>query len=125
MAESVEDAFRYGKLVIATTTYNADIFPFMKHFILDLTERGYQNRTIGIIENGSWAPTAAKGMAALFEGCKELFSIGDIGGKGIGIKGLSASALKSIVIPFPPLAEQHRIVEKLELLLGKIDKLKK
>jgi flavorubredoxin len=53
MAESVEDAFRYGKLVIATTTYNADIFPFMKHFILDLTERNYQNKTIGIIENGS------------------------------------------------------------------------
>ena len=72
MAESVEDAFRYGKLVIATTTYNADIFPFMKHFILDLTERGYQNRTIGIIENGSWAPTAAKVVKNMFEKSKNI-----------------------------------------------------
>lgn len=72
MAESVEDAFRYGKLVIATTTYNADIFPFMKHFILDLTERGYQNRTIGIIENGSWAPTAAKVVRTMFEKSKNI-----------------------------------------------------
>jgi flavorubredoxin len=72
MAESVEDAFRYGKLVIATTTYNADIFPFMKHFILDLTERGYQNRTIGIIENGSWAPTAAKVIKGMFEKSKNI-----------------------------------------------------
>lgn len=72
MAESVEDAFRYGKLVIATTTYNADIFPFMKHFILDLTERNYQNRTIGIIENGSWAPTAAKVVKKMFESSKDI-----------------------------------------------------
>ncbi|WP_295079198.1 FprA family A-type flavoprotein [Ruminococcus sp.] len=72
MAESVEDAFRYGKLVIATTTYNADIFPFMKHFILDLTERNYQNRTIGIIENGSWAPVAAKTIKAMFEKSKNI-----------------------------------------------------
>lgn len=72
MAESVEDAFRYGKLVIATTTYNADVFPFMKHFILDLTERGYQNRTIGIIENGSWAPTAAKVVKTMFEKSKNI-----------------------------------------------------
>ncbi len=72
MAESVEDAFRYGKLVIATTTYNADIFPFMKHFIIDLTERGYQNRTIGIIENGSWAPTAAKVVKTMFEKSKNI-----------------------------------------------------
>ena len=72
MAESVEDAFRYGKLVIATTTYNADIFPFMKHFILDLTERNYQNRTIGIIENGSWAPVAAKTIKTMFEKSKNI-----------------------------------------------------
>ena len=72
MAESVEDAFRYGKLVLATTTYNADIFPFMKHFILDLTERNYQNRTIGIIENGSWAPVAAKTVKAMFEKSKNI-----------------------------------------------------
>ncbi|MBR1592146.1 MAG: FprA family A-type flavoprotein [Ruminococcus sp.] len=72
MAESVEDAFRYGKLVLATTTYNADIFPFMKHFILDLTERNYQNRTIGLIENGSWAATAAKVMKSMFEKSKNI-----------------------------------------------------
>lgn len=72
MAESVEDAFRYGKLVLATTTYNGDIFPFMKTFIEHLTERGYRNRTIGLIENGSWAPTAAKTMLKMFEGSKNL-----------------------------------------------------
>ncbi len=72
MAEAVEDAFRYGKLVLATTTYNGDIFPFMKHFIDDLTERGYQNRTIGLIENGTWAPMAAKIMKGMFEKSKNL-----------------------------------------------------
>ena len=72
MAEAVEDAFRYGKLVLATTTYNAEIFPFMKHFIDDLVERGYQNRTIGFIENGSWAPMAAKVMKSLFEKSKNI-----------------------------------------------------
>ncbi|MBQ9899148.1 MAG: FprA family A-type flavoprotein [Ruminococcus sp.] len=72
MAEAVEDAFRYGKLVLATTTYNADIFPFMKHFIGDLTERNYQNRTIGIIENGSWAPMAAKVIKGMFEKSKNI-----------------------------------------------------
>ncbi len=72
MAEAVEDVFRYGKLVLATTTYNGDIFPFMKTFIEHLTERGYRNRTIGLIENGSWAPTAAKTMLKMFEGSKNL-----------------------------------------------------
>lgn len=72
MAEAVEDAFRYGKLVLATTTYNGDIFPFMKTFIEHLTERGYRNRTIGLIENGSWAPTATKTMLKMFEGSKNL-----------------------------------------------------
>ena len=67
MAEAVEDAFRYGKLVLATTTYNAHIFPFMKQFIDHLTERNYQNRTLGFIENGTWAPAAAKIMKAMFE----------------------------------------------------------
>ena len=67
MAEAVEDAFRYGKLVLATTTYNADIFPFMRQFIDHLTERNYQNRTLGFIENGTWAPAAAKIMKAMFE----------------------------------------------------------
>ena len=72
MAEAVEDAFRYGKIVLATTTYNNDIFPFMREFISDLVERNYQNRTIGLIENGSWAPTAAKVMKKMFEGSKNI-----------------------------------------------------
>ena len=72
MAEAVEDAFRYGKLVIASTTYNADVFPFMRTFLEHLVERGYKKRTIGIIENGSWAPMAAKTIKAILEPCKEL-----------------------------------------------------
>ena len=72
MAEAVEDAFRYGKLVLATTTYNGDIFPFMKTFIHHLTERNYQNRTVAMIENGSWAPTAAKVMKSMLEGSKNI-----------------------------------------------------
>lgn len=72
MAEAVEDAFRYGKLVLATTTYNAEIFPFMREFINHLTERGYKNRTVGLIENGSWAPTAAKVMMKMLEGSKDI-----------------------------------------------------
>lgn len=72
MAEAVEDAFRYDTLVLATTTYNAEIFPFMNHFIDHLTERGFQNRTVAFIENGSWAPTAAKIMKAKFEKSKKL-----------------------------------------------------
>ena len=72
MAKAMEDAFRYGKLVLATTTYNADIFPFMKEFIHHLTERNYRNRTIGLVENGTWAPLAAKVMTKMFEGCKNL-----------------------------------------------------
>lgn len=72
MAEAVEDAFRYGKIVLATTTYNADIFPFMKHFVQHLTERNYQNRTIGIIENGTWAPVAAKVIKNMFANSKNI-----------------------------------------------------
>lgn len=72
MAEAVEDAFRYGKLILATTTYNGDIFPFMKEFINHLTERSYQNRKIGFVENGSWAPMAAKIMKAVFEKSKNI-----------------------------------------------------
>lgn len=72
MAEAVEDAFRYGKLVLATTTYNADIFPFMKEFIHHLTERNFRNRTIGLIENGTWAPMANKVMRSMLEECKNL-----------------------------------------------------
>ena len=72
MAEAVEDAFRYSKLVLATTTYNGDIFPFMKEYIHHLTERSYQNRTVAFIENGSWAPVAAKIMTKMLEGSKNL-----------------------------------------------------
>ena len=72
MAEAVEDAFRYEALVLATTTYNADIFPFMRDFICHLTERGYKNRTIGLIENGSWAPLAAKTMRNMLDGCSNI-----------------------------------------------------
>ncbi len=72
MAEAVEDAFRYGRIVLATTTYNADIFPFMKEFIHHLTERNFQNRTVALIENGSWAPLAAKTMKSMLEGCRNL-----------------------------------------------------
>lgn len=72
MAQAVADAFRYSKLVLATTTYNADIFPFMKEFIQHLTERSFQNRTVAFVENGTWAPTAAKCMAKMLEGSKNL-----------------------------------------------------
>lgn len=70
MAEAVEDAFRYGKIVLATTTYNLEMFPFMRTFIDSLTERDFQNRRIGLIENGTWAPTAAKKMREALSGCK-------------------------------------------------------
>ena len=72
MFEAVEDAFRYGRLVLATTTYNADIFPFMRTFIEHLTERGYQKRTIAFMENGSWAPQAAKVMKGMFEKSRDI-----------------------------------------------------
>ncbi len=72
MAEAVEDAFRYNKIVLATTTYNADIFPFMREFINHLTERNFQNKTVGIIENGSWAPLAGKVMKGMLENSKNL-----------------------------------------------------
>ena len=72
MAEAVEDAFRYSKLVLATTTYNGDIFPFMKEFINHLTERGYSNRTVAFMENGSWAPMAAKVMGRMLAESKNL-----------------------------------------------------
>ena len=72
MAEAVEDAFRYSKLVLATTTYNAEIFPFMREFIHHLTERSYQNRTVAFIENGTWAPTAKRVMENMLAGSKQL-----------------------------------------------------
>ena len=72
MAECVEDAFRYGKLVLATTTYNTGVFPYMREFINSLTERNYQNRTIALMENGTWAPTAAKTMKTMLENSKDI-----------------------------------------------------
>ena len=72
MAEAVEDAFRYGKIILATTTYNGDIFPFMRNFIHDLTERGYRNRKIGIVENGTWAPVVKNKITKMFENSKDL-----------------------------------------------------
>ncbi len=72
MAEAVEDAFRYDRLVLATTTYNGDVFPPMREFIHELTERSYQGRKVGIIENGSWAPTAAKRVRAMLEGGRDI-----------------------------------------------------
>ena len=78
MAEAVEDTFRYGKLVLATTTYNGDIFPFMRTFIDHLTERNFQNRKIALVENGSWAPVAAKVMAKALEGSKNIELAGTV-----------------------------------------------
>ena len=72
MAEAVEDAFRYGTLVCMSTTYNNDMFPFMKTFIDHLADHAYQNRTVALVENGSWAPNAAKAMRAKFEACKDI-----------------------------------------------------
>ena len=72
MAEAVEDAFRYSKIVLATTTYNGEIFPFMREFIHHLTERNFSNRTVALVENGTWAPVAAKVMTGMLSGCKNL-----------------------------------------------------
>ena len=82
MAEAVEDAFRYGKLILATTTYNGEIFPFMNTFIRELTERNYQKRKIAFIENGSWAPMAAKYMTKLFIESKDIEIAGTVTIKG-------------------------------------------
>ena len=72
MAEAVEDAFRYGKLVLASTTYNTEVFPFMRDFLAEITERGYMNRKVAFIENGTWAPMAAKVMKAAFDKCENI-----------------------------------------------------
>ena len=72
MAECVEDAFRYDRIVLATTTYNGDMFPFMKDFISRLTEHGFRSRKVGFMENGTWAPTAAKAMKAMLEKCSDI-----------------------------------------------------
>ena len=96
MAEAVEDAFRYGKLVLATTTYNADIFPFTKQFIENLTERNYQNRTIGLIENGAWAPTAAKVMKGMFEKSKNITWLDTTATIKAGVKAENIAQLESM-----------------------------
>lgn len=96
MAEAVEDAFRYGKLVLATTTYNADIFPFMKQFIENLTERNYQNRTIGLIENGAWTPTAAKVMKGMFEKSKNITWLDTTATIKAGVKAENIAQLESM-----------------------------
>ena len=72
MAEAVEDAFRYGTLVLVSTTYNADMFPFMKEFIDHLADHAFQNRRVAFMENGTWAPNAAKAMRAKMEACKDI-----------------------------------------------------
>lgn len=91
MAEAVEDAFRYSKLVLATPTYNADVFPFMRNFIDHLTERNYQNRTVGFIENGSWAPTAAKVMKKMLEASKNLTQLEPV----VTVKGAPDAAVQA------------------------------
>lgn len=96
MAEAVEDAFRYGTLVLATTTYNGDIFPFMRHFIDALTERGYRNRTIGLMENGSWAPVAARKMRAMLEGCKNITFAEPVVTVNSALDGASLEAIKAL-----------------------------
>lgn len=94
MAENVEDAFRYDRLVLASITYNGDIFPDMKTFINNLTERGYQNRKVGFIENGSWAPTAKKVMQGMFEKSKDItFYEGNVTVKS-GVKAETVEALE-------------------------------
>lgn len=96
MFEAIEDAFRYGKLVLATTTYNGDIFPFMKTFIHHLTERSYQNRTIAFIENGTWAPQAARIMKGMFDNSKNItFSANNVTIKG-ALNATSEAALEAL-----------------------------
>ena len=94
--ECVEDAFRYGKLVLASTTYNGGVFPAMKEFILHLTERNYQKRTVALVENGSWAPAASKAMAALLEPCADIkFAQTKVSIK-IAMKDADVAALESL-----------------------------
>ena len=94
--ECVEDAFRYGKLVLASTTYNGGVFPAMKEFILHLTERNYQKRTVALVENGSWAPAASKAMATLLEPCADIkFAQTKVSIK-IAMKDADVAALESL-----------------------------
>ncbi len=96
MAEAVEDAFRYDKLVLATTTYNGELFPFMRIFINELLERGYKKRTVGIIENGSWAPTAARVIKKMFENSKDITFIDPVVTIHSAVKEENISEIKSL-----------------------------
>ena len=96
MAEAVEDAFRYGKIVLATTTYNNGIFPFMNEFIHHLTERNYQNRKIGIIENGTWAPSAAKTIKKMLEGSKDITFTDTVVTVNAAVKGENIPQIKAL-----------------------------
>ena len=109
MAEAVEDAFRYGKLVLATTTYNGSIFPFMRDFIDHLTERGYQKRTVAFIENGSWAPTAARNMAKMFENSKDIEQVGTV---------TIRSAMTDELEVLEPVARVQFVLKGINLFLG-------
>ena len=96
MAEAVEDAFRYDTVVLATTTYNGDVFPYMKTFLHHLTERNFQNRRIALVENGTWAPTAAKVMTKMLEGCKNLTWAEPVVTIRSALNGASIQALKEL-----------------------------
>ncbi len=96
MAEAVEDAFRYDRLVMATTTYNAEIFPFMREFVNHLTERGYRSRKIGLIENGTWAPMAAKVIKGMMEKCKDITWVEPVVTIKSALKEDSAAALEAL-----------------------------
>ena len=96
MAEAVEDAFRYDRLVLATTTYNGELFPFMRIFINELLERGYKKRKIGIIENGSWAPTAARVIKKTFENSKEITFIAPVVTIHSAVKDVNKEEIKSL-----------------------------
>lgn len=97
MAEAVEDAFRYGRIILATTTYNGEIFPFMRTFIEELTERGYKNRKIGLMENGSWMPVAAKTMKRMLEGCKDITFADTIVSVKAAVKDENLQQIKALV----------------------------
>ena len=92
----MEDAFRYGKLVLASTTYNADIFPFMRTFIEHLTERGYQKRTIGLIENGSWGPQSGKLMGEIVSSMKNMTLLGETVSVKSSVKEAQCEVLKAL-----------------------------
>ena len=96
MAEAVENAFRYSKLVLATTTYNAEIFPFMHTFITHLTERNFQGRTVGLIENGSWGPQSGKLMGEIVSSMKNMTLLGETVSVKSSVKEAQCEVLKAL-----------------------------